>query len=201
MNVIINFKARDCFMSKKAVDCLGWKDMFQSKLTFQVADGSNAISLRKIRNVPIQLAEVTVPFRVIVTNATNYDIILGTQWMEEANAILDIAGGKMSIDPRGKGCIEIPLNMRKGYKVKAPQFEQPEPQPLPVEKEAIEESEDEQKHEDHQTYLITTQEEGELQEEEQDILETTVIHLEQPGKTEEEQDLTNILDQFLEKLQ
>ena len=67
----------------------------------------------KIRDVPIKFGEATIPVDVIVTNATNYDILIGNQWLHKAKAMIDLSAQKMQIVYRGRK-IRIPINVHKG---------------------------------------------------------------------------------------
>jgi predicted aspartyl protease len=89
-------------MSKKAIDRLGWDIEESTKMVYITADGTRATPLGKIREVPIKIGGATIPVDVIVTSATNYDILIGNQWLHKARAIIDLNAQKMQINYRGR---------------------------------------------------------------------------------------------------
>ena len=56
-----------------------------------MADGSASTPLGLVRDIPIQVGKacLNVP-QAIVTPATSYDLILGTDWMHRVGANVDI---------------------------------------------------------------------------------------------------------------
>ena len=72
---------------------------------------------------------------VIVTSATNYDILIGNQWLHKARAIIDLNAQQMQILYRGQK-MRIPINVNKGV--------------LPKMEEGQEEDEQEE------AYIVTT---------------------------------------------
>jgi hypothetical protein len=68
--------------------------------------------LGKIQDVPIKFGEATISVDVIVTNATNYDILIGNQWLYKAKAIIDLSAQKMQIVYQGRK-IRISINVHK----------------------------------------------------------------------------------------
>src|SRR4051812_29250769 len=82
-----------------------------------VADGHEAVPLGLVFDLPIQFGNVIIPSTAIVVNTTSYDLVLGTEWMHNIKAIIDIYNGKMTI--QWKGCkLEIPIDIEKEMKTK-----------------------------------------------------------------------------------
>jgi deoxyuridine 5'-triphosphate nucleotidohydrolase len=50
---------------------------------------------------------------VIVTSATNYDILIGNQWLHKAKAVIDLNAQKMQINYRGRK-VRVSINVHKG---------------------------------------------------------------------------------------
>ena len=72
---------------------------------------------------------------VIVTNTTNYDILISNQWLHKAKAIIDLNAQQMQILYHGQK-MQIPINVNKGV---LPEMEE-------------EQEEDEQE----EAYMVTT---------------------------------------------
>ena len=58
-------------MNKNPLDKLGWGIDKPTRMTITVADGVEATSLGKVKDVPVRFGEATIPISAIVTNATS----------------------------------------------------------------------------------------------------------------------------------
>ena len=98
MNAIIDTGAGYCFMAKKAADLLDWKEYHPTKLTFVTADGKKVVPLGILKHVPIKFGNVTVSTRVLITRATNYNILISNQWLKKVRAKIDLEEEKLIIN-------------------------------------------------------------------------------------------------------
>src|SRR3954468_12940341 len=62
-----------------------------------MADGSKAVAMGELINVPVQFGNCTIPIDMIITEGTTYDIILGNNWLNLAQAKIDLGAAKMRI--------------------------------------------------------------------------------------------------------
>ena len=112
-NVIIDTGSGICLCSKPMLDLLGWNIQAPTKLTITVADGHRAVPIGRIFKVPIVFGNTTTVMDMIVVNTTSYDIVLGTDFLTEAKAVIDFNAECMRISSRGQK-IKILINIRKG---------------------------------------------------------------------------------------
>ena len=114
-SVIIDTGAGISLISKAMLDRLGWSIDKASTRTLVVADGSKSIALGEMNEVPITFNNLTVPIKMTVIEGDTYDIILGTDWLNKAQAKLDISAAKMRITYHG--VIEfVNLDMTRGIR-------------------------------------------------------------------------------------
>src|SRR5947208_11733719 len=104
-----------CLISKTMLDRLGWSIEEPTTMKMIVADGTKAVPLGKVRDVPVRFGSQTIPIDMVVTESTSYDIILGNKWLNKAKAVIDLNASKMRIDWKGRRFI-IPLNLEKGIR-------------------------------------------------------------------------------------
>ena len=89
-------------------------------MTFTTSDGTNAVPLGKIRDVPVRFREITITVPIVVVDSTTYDMILGNEWLEKARAVLDIFGevAEEFVQIRLYECLGSVLNDSKSSKHK-----------------------------------------------------------------------------------
>ena len=183
---IVDTGAGYCFMAKKAADLLGWNQYKPTKLVFVTTDGKKCTPLGRIADVPIRFGGATVSTDVIITKATNYDLILGNDWLETAQAKIDIAAQKMTINPQGKE-IEIDLNIRKGFRIRHDLdmeiVEDPVDQQSDEETTSEQMSEEEEEEEPKDFYVMSTQK---LENEQQQVPEPKIEETSTSNLTEEQ---------------
>src|SRR3954468_5559563 len=89
-------------------------------MTINTANGEKSTLLGKVKDISVQVGGATIPIRsMIVTSAKSYDLILGNEWINKANARIDITKGNMTIEWKGKKW-RVPISSR------APKYEQAE---------------------------------------------------------------------------
>jgi hypothetical protein len=100
-------------ISEAFMNRLGWSIDRPTKVTFTVATGQKATALGIIKNVPITVGGLTIPITAIVSTSTSYDILLGNDWLIKANAILDLAGTKLTISAHNQE-VTVNINLESG---------------------------------------------------------------------------------------
>src|ERR1700748_3914024 len=82
-------------------------------MTIIVADGHNATPLGKVHNVPVKFGGVTIAVTMIIVKTDSYDVVLGNDFLKQANAIVDFNAEKMRIKYWGRR-FEVSLNINNG---------------------------------------------------------------------------------------
>ena len=101
--ILIDTGAAVCVIAKKFLDSIQWPIDGPSSLSIIVADGARTQPLGEVRNITITLGHIqfAIP-KAVVTEAVTYDMILGTNWMKEMNADVNIGQQVLKFDYRGK---------------------------------------------------------------------------------------------------
>jgi hypothetical protein len=111
--IIVDTGAGPSLISQEALNRLGWNIEGPTETTLVIADGSESIPLGVMYDVPITFGDVTVTINMQVTNSTSYEIIISTNWLEKAKAIINMSSNRMQITNKGVTA-DISLNIRTG---------------------------------------------------------------------------------------
>ena len=84
-------------------------------MTITVANDHRAVPIRRIFKVLIVFGNTTTVIDMIIVNTISYDIVLGTDFLTEAKAVIDFNAEFMHINSCGQK-IKIPINIRKGIR-------------------------------------------------------------------------------------
>src|SRR3954465_13092317 len=115
---VIDTGAGPNLIAKHTLDELGWGIEEPTNMTINTAMGEKSTPQEKVKDISVQVGGATIPVRsMIVTSAKSYDLILGNEWINKANANIDITKGHMMIEWKGKKW-RVPISSR------APKFEQ-----------------------------------------------------------------------------
>ena len=101
VEAIIDTGAGICLISKPMLERLGWSIEEPTKMRMIVADGTKAIPLGKVKDVPVRFGNCTIPTSMMVTESTTYDLILGNEWLTKAQAVIDLNAKTMRITWKG----------------------------------------------------------------------------------------------------
>src|SRR2546423_762764 len=94
---VINSGAATSIMTKKLMDKLGYKINELSKLTIITANGSRIRSLGKINRVPLELEDEFIPTTFQVLDSVDDTLILGNDWLQKVQAVLNWKKGTLTI--------------------------------------------------------------------------------------------------------
>ena len=101
MNAIVDTGAGPNIMTKAAMDIIGYQITKASKKAMVAANGQKMAVLGVIESVPVKIGEITTAVNFDVIDGGNYDILLGTNYLKEAKAVIYVAASKMKIMDRG----------------------------------------------------------------------------------------------------
>jgi hypothetical protein len=107
---IIDTGATNTMISQSAARQLGMLNQIEPcRLKYSCADGNMSAPWGIIRKLPVGVDGLIFPIDVFVSGATNYDVLLGTDWLTQAHAEISFAKSEMSykIDPNLIGKVPI----------------------------------------------------------------------------------------------
>jgi hypothetical protein len=111
--IIVDTGAGPSLISQEALNQLGWTIQGPTETTLVIADGSEATPLGVMYDVPVTFGDVTIIIDMQVTNSTSYEIIIGTDWLEKAQAVINMNNQRMQISNKGVNAI-VSLNITAG---------------------------------------------------------------------------------------
>src|SRR6185312_11320162 len=100
LSVVIDSGAAASILTKKLMKKLGYSIDRKSKLVIITANGEKVHSLGEIAALPITIGRMTVETPVQVLDSTDEVFILGNDWLNRMNAVLDWKQGKLSVTGR-----------------------------------------------------------------------------------------------------
>ena len=111
--IIVDTGAGPSLISQEAFNRLGWTIQGPTETTLVIADGSEPIPLGMMYDVPVTFRDVTVIIHMQVTNSTSYEVIIGTNWLKKAQAVINMTNKRMQITDKGVTAI-VSLNITNG---------------------------------------------------------------------------------------
>ena len=98
------------------MDRLGFEVDSPSKLVVVTANGARTKSLGIVSNLPVTVGKINIPTSFQVLESKDEVLILGNEWLREANAIMDWERSTLTIKKRDK-IVKIPITFTKTSKV------------------------------------------------------------------------------------
>ncbi|KAG9296298.1 hypothetical protein G9A89_014890 [Geosiphon pyriformis] len=74
----------------------------EAKTIIVTADGMKKTPVRKIDNFPFTIDGITIPVKVLVMDAPQYQALVGNNWLQKANAKLDWKTQELQISYQGQ---------------------------------------------------------------------------------------------------
>lgn len=100
--LVIDTGSTGSLISKTFLDKLGRTIDEPSKVNLMDVNGGKRRSLGKVKNLPINIKGTTIPIDVDVSEATNYTVIVGNDWLTKTNGIIDFNHGIMELYYNGQ---------------------------------------------------------------------------------------------------
>ena len=120
---IIDTGAGPSILSKTFIDKLGWKIQTPTETTIIIADGSSVSPLGIIKDVPITFGEVTITIDMEVVETESYDLLIGNDWLQKANAMINLKQAYMMIQDKGVKA-KVMIDLGRGPKVQTVEEEE-----------------------------------------------------------------------------
>jgi hypothetical protein len=115
VNAILDSGAGSCVVTKKFLDLMGWGIDAPADIKFLLADGKHVKPLGIVHNVPIRFGNFTIPINAYVGESTEYDIIIGNNWLSKARAMIDYDKLTLAIKWRGR-VNDFPISIERGVR-------------------------------------------------------------------------------------
>src|SRR3954463_7344183 len=112
-SAIVDSGAGICIISQLFLVKLGWEIDQASNRKIVVADGTKTVALGEMKDIPVCFGNCTITINMTVCEATSYDVILGVDWLQKAQAKIDFGAAKMKITYHGQD-EEVPLDLTRG---------------------------------------------------------------------------------------
>jgi hypothetical protein len=107
VEVILDSGSSISIVSKKFMESLGRRVEKPSERRITGIHGEKRPSLGIVTQVPVKIGSVTVAVDTEVIDASGYSLVLGTDWLKRANAIIDYQDCKLTLRDE-KGTISVP---------------------------------------------------------------------------------------------
>ena len=115
---IVDSGAATSIITKALLDRLGYKTDRPSKLIVVTANGARTKSLGIVSNLPVTIGKIDIPTSFQVLESKDEVLILGNEWLREANAIMNWEQSSLTIRDKDK-IARIPITFTKTSKVDA----------------------------------------------------------------------------------
>ena len=113
VNAIMDSGAGSCVLTEKFLKLMGWGIDAPADIKFLLADGKQVKPLGIVHNVPIRFGNFTIPINAYVGESTEYDLIIGNNWLSKAKAMIDY--DKLTIAIKWRGRVnDFPISIEWG---------------------------------------------------------------------------------------
>src|SRR5581483_6356928 len=113
---IVDSGAATSIITKTLLDRLEFEVDSPSKLVVVTANGARTKSLGIVSNLPVTIGRINIPTSFQVLESKDEVLILGNEWLREANAIMDWERSTLTIKKDDK-IVKIPITFTKTSKV------------------------------------------------------------------------------------
>lgn len=151
---VIDTGATNTMVSQTTARQLGLLDEIEPcRVKFTCADGKSAVPWGVLRRLNVGVEGLTFPLDVYVSGAHSYDVLLGTDWLTQAQAEISFATSEMSfrIDPNVIGKIPIKVSPNRSGVVRYCAFAEPALEYPPLAEESSGSTEEEPHDDDNST--------------------------------------------------
>ena len=101
VNVLIDSGAVGCIISKRFLEKVGRDIEASTNVRIIDVTGQKTAPLGMVRQVPIQIRDIKVHMDMIVTNSSEYNVLLGNEWLKKVNANIDYAQSRITVKYEG----------------------------------------------------------------------------------------------------
>ena len=115
VSCIVDTGAAISLISHAVMMLLGMSIDKASRTSIIMANGVSSVPLGVIEDVAVTFGECTVSVDMVVTEAASYDVILGMNWLTQANATVDLGRKEMVLSKHGRRTT-VPLDCARGVR-------------------------------------------------------------------------------------
>ncbi|KAG9300768.1 hypothetical protein G9A89_023566 [Geosiphon pyriformis] len=89
IKLILDSRSAGSIIMKQLMDQLGRRVDCAATTWIITADGNTKTLIEEIDNFPFEINRIQIPTKVLVMEATQYQALVGNNWLSKANTILD----------------------------------------------------------------------------------------------------------------
>ncbi|KAG9286090.1 hypothetical protein G9A89_022767 [Geosiphon pyriformis] len=89
IKLILDSRSASSIIIKQLMDQLGCRVDHAVTAWIITVDGNTKIPIEEIDNFPFEINGIQIPIKVLIIEATQYQALVGNNWLSKANAILD----------------------------------------------------------------------------------------------------------------
>ncbi|KAG9304620.1 hypothetical protein G9A89_020184 [Geosiphon pyriformis] len=89
IKLILDNSSADSIITRQLIDQLGHRVDRAASAKIIIANGATKMPIGKIDNFPIEVNGIITPIKVLVMEATQYQALVGNDWLSKNNAVLD----------------------------------------------------------------------------------------------------------------
>ncbi|KAG9294137.1 hypothetical protein G9A89_021496 [Geosiphon pyriformis] len=102
IKLILDSGSASSIITRQLMDQLGHRVDRAASAKIITADGATKTLIGEIDNLPIEINSITVPIKVLVMEATQYQALVGNDWLFKINATLDWNTQKLQLSQNGQ---------------------------------------------------------------------------------------------------
>ncbi|KAG9306648.1 hypothetical protein G9A89_004195 [Geosiphon pyriformis] len=102
IKLIFNSCLADSIITRQLMDQLGCRVDCTASAKIITVDGATKTPIGEINDFPIKVNDIIVPIKVLVMKATQYQALVGNDWLFKTNAMLDWTTQKLVLSQNGR---------------------------------------------------------------------------------------------------
>jgi hypothetical protein len=97
INILVDSGSKGCVVAKHFLDQVGQNIDEPSNVQVIDITGQRSTPLGRVKNIPVLLGTKLTYVDMLVTDSKEYNVVLGNEYLDKAQAVIDYYGGFMSI--------------------------------------------------------------------------------------------------------
>ncbi|KAG9306733.1 hypothetical protein G9A89_004442 [Geosiphon pyriformis] len=102
IKLILNSESADSIITRQLIDQLGCRIDCAASTRIITVNGATKTPIGEIDNLPIEINSITVSIKVLVMEATQYQALVGNNWLSKTNAMLNWNMQKLQLSQNGQ---------------------------------------------------------------------------------------------------
>ncbi|KAG9284804.1 hypothetical protein G9A89_003727 [Geosiphon pyriformis] len=102
IKLILDSGSAGSIITRQLMDQLGRRVNQAASVRIITADGATKTPISKIDNFPFEISGLITPIKILVIKATQYQALVGNDWLSKTNAILDWTTQELQLSQNGQ---------------------------------------------------------------------------------------------------